>query len=75
MLTPRLKYSVKKLAARESKPVIARGMTSREIADELVLSVRTVESHVANAMAKLGFTTRAQLAAWAAEQGLLDASR
>jgi DNA-binding CsgD family transcriptional regulator len=51
--------------------LVARGLTNREIADELVLSTRTVESHVANAMAKLGFTSRSQLAAWAVERGLL----
>ena len=61
------------LTTREAETVrlIAGGLTNREIANQLVLSVRTVESHVANAMAKLGFTTRAQLAAWAAEHGLL----
>jgi len=62
------------LTLRESEVAkfIARGMTSREIADRLVLSTRTVETHVENAMAKLGYTTRSQLAAWAAENGLLD---
>ena len=61
------------LTAREVETarLIAGGLTNREIAGQLVLSVRTVESHAANAMAKLGFTTRAQLAAWAAEHGLL----
>ena len=62
------------LTAREAETarLIAGGLTNREIAGRLVLSVRTVESHVANAMAKLGFTSRAQLAAWVAEYGLLD---
>jgi DNA-binding CsgD family transcriptional regulator len=59
------------LTARETETalLIAAGLTNREIAEKLILSVRTVESHVANAMAKLGFTTRSQLAAWAAEHG------
>ena len=56
---------------QETARLIAGGLTNREIASQLVLSVRTVESHAANAMAKLGFSTRAQLAAWAAEHGLL----
>jgi DNA-binding CsgD family transcriptional regulator len=57
------------LSAREQEVagLVSQGLTSREIADRLVLSSRTVESHVGNAMAKLGFTTRSQLAAWAAE--------
>jgi DNA-binding NarL/FixJ family response regulator len=51
--------------------LIAHGLADREIADRLVLSVRTVESHVANVMARLGFTTRSQPAAWAVERRLL----
>src|SRR5690606_7331791 len=61
------------LTSREAEIAawVARGLTNREIAEELVLSSRTVETHVANAMAKLGFGTRSQLAAWAVEHGLL----
>jgi DNA-binding CsgD family transcriptional regulator len=60
------------LTAREAEIAfcIARGLSNRAIADELVLSARTVETHVANALAKLGFVSRAQLAAWAAEHHL-----
>jgi DNA-binding NarL/FixJ family response regulator len=36
-----------------------------------VLSRRTVEAHVANIMSKLGLRTRAQIAAWAVEKGLI----
>jgi DNA-binding CsgD family transcriptional regulator len=43
---------------------VARGMTNREIADRLVLSHRTVEGHVSRVLTKLGFSRRAQLAAW-----------
>ena len=49
----------------------ARGLTNREIAAELSLSVRTVEVHVDHILTKLGFRTRTQLAAWAYEEGLL----
>ena len=49
---------------------VARGMTNPEIAGELVLSVRTVEAHVANVMQKLGLHTRAELAAWAVREGI-----
>jgi DNA-binding NarL/FixJ family response regulator len=66
---------VEGLTAREAEiaAMVARGMSNRGIADELVLSARTVESHIANAMAKLGFTSRAQLAAWAVEHGATSA--
>jgi predicted ATPase/DNA-binding CsgD family transcriptional regulator len=43
---------------------IHQGMINRDIADELVLSVRTVDSHVQRILGKLGFTSRAQIAAW-----------
>jgi DNA-binding NarL/FixJ family response regulator len=60
-------HDVLTMREREIASLVAQGLTSRDIADRLVLSARTVESHVANAMAKLGFTTRSQLAAWATE--------
>jgi DNA-binding NarL/FixJ family response regulator len=43
---------------------VAQGQTNREIAETLVLSERTAERHIANIMSKLGFNTRAQIAAW-----------
>lgn len=49
---------------------IARGQSSREIADALVISARTVETHIGNILSKLGYTARTQIAAWAAEKGL-----
>jgi non-specific serine/threonine protein kinase len=36
----------------------------------LIVSERTVDAHVAHILGKLGFRTRAQVAAWAAERGL-----
>jgi len=55
---------------REVATLIARGKTNREIADLLVISERTAEGHVNNILGKLGFTSRAQIAAWVVEQGL-----
>ena len=54
------------LSARERDVAmrIHRGMSNRDIADELVLSVRTVDTHVQRILAKLGFASRAQIAAW-----------
>ncbi len=50
--------------------LIARGYTSRQIAETLTVSERTVTTHISNILAKLGFTSRAQIAAWAVEQRL-----
>jgi non-specific serine/threonine protein kinase len=50
---------------------VARGLTNREIAARLHLSVRTVDVHVDHILTKLGFHTRTQLAAWVYEQDLL----
>ncbi len=50
---------------------MARGLTNRDVATRLFLSVRTVEVHVDHILTKLGFRTRTQLAAWAHEEGLL----
>ena len=55
---------------REVAALIAQGKTSREMADLLVVSERTAEVHVSNILGKLGFTSRAQIAAWAVEKGL-----
>jgi DNA-binding CsgD family transcriptional regulator len=46
---------------REVAALAARGDSAREIADALVLSVRTVENHLQNAYAKLGVTSRVEL--------------
>jgi DNA-binding CsgD family transcriptional regulator len=51
--------------------LVARGLTSREIATALVIAERTAETHVEHILAKLGFRARAQIAAWVAERGLL----
>src|SRR5262249_36747227 len=55
---------------REVAALVARGWTNRRIADDLVLSVRTVDRHVANALARLGLESRAHLAAWAVSRGI-----
>jgi DNA-binding CsgD family transcriptional regulator len=55
---------------REVAALIAGGKSNREIARGLVLSEYTVATHVGNILNKLGFTSRTQIAAWAAEKGL-----
>jgi non-specific serine/threonine protein kinase len=61
------------LTRREAEVAVlaARGLTNRDIAAALFVSVRTVEAHIDHILTKLGFRTRTQLAAWAYEQGLL----
>jgi len=54
---------------REIATLIASGCSNRDIARELVISPATAARHVANILAKLGFTSRAQIAAWAAGNG------
>jgi DNA-binding CsgD family transcriptional regulator len=55
---------------REVAALIAQGHSNRAIAAALVITERTAERHVANIMAKLGFTSRVQIAAWAVQKGL-----
>jgi len=45
--------------------LIAQGLSNREIADELVISPATAARHVANILAKFGFSSRTQIASWA----------
>ncbi|WP_186762729.1 ATP-binding protein [Lentzea tibetensis] len=54
------------LSPRESEVVelIAQALTNRQIASRLVLSERTVETHVRSVLAKLGLRTRTEIAAW-----------
>ncbi|HEU5100003.1 MAG TPA: LuxR C-terminal-related transcriptional regulator, partial [Roseiflexaceae bacterium] len=54
--------------------LIAQGHSNQEIATALVVSKRTVETHVGNIMGKLGATTRAQVVAWAIGHGLVPPS-
>jgi DNA-binding CsgD family transcriptional regulator len=48
----------------EVAALIAQGRSNREIADELVITERSAESHVERIRARLGFRSRAQIAAW-----------
>jgi non-specific serine/threonine protein kinase len=61
------------LTRRETEvaTLVAQGLTNRDIAAQLYLSIRTVETHVDHVLSKLGFETRTRLAAWAYESGLL----
>lgn len=62
------------LTARERQvaALVADGLTNRQIADELSIAEDTATVHVKHILGKLGFASRAQIAAWAARQGLLE---
>lgn len=55
---------------REVLRLIAQGYTYKEIAKELYISVKTVESHVSSVLRKLQLSSRHQLTRWAAERRL-----
>ncbi|MGV9867435.1 protein kinase domain-containing protein [Rhodococcus koreensis] len=52
--------------------LVAEGMTNRAIASKLVISQRTAQGHVEHILTKLGFTSRAQIAAWVVERSRVD---
>ena len=51
---------------REIAELVAQGLSNREIASRLVIAQRTAEGHVEHILVKLGFSSRAQIAAWIA---------
>jgi two-component system response regulator NreC len=51
---------------------IAKGYSNKEIAEHLMLSVKTVESHKSNLMEKLSLKTRPELVKYALKKGLLN---
>ncbi|WP_051023019.1 ATP-binding protein [Nocardia pneumoniae] len=59
------------LTAREQQvaELVAEGLSNRQIAERLVVSPRTVDRHLENILGKLGFSSRAQIAAWMAREG------
>jgi DNA-binding NarL/FixJ family response regulator len=56
---------------REVAILLARGCSNRELAEALVVGQRTAEMHVSNLLAKLGLTSRSQVAVWAVQNGLV----
>jgi DNA-binding NarL/FixJ family response regulator len=76
-LVNRLAGSQTRLSRREREIAgyVAAGLANREIAERLVLSERTVETHVQHILTKLGFRSRTQIAAWAAIDLIRDSGR
>ncbi len=57
---------------REVLSLIAQGRSNQEIADQLVISIKTVNRHRENIMAKLNLHNRVELVRYAIERGLID---
>jgi non-specific serine/threonine protein kinase len=53
--------------------LIAEGLSNKAIAAKLVIAQRTVEAHVEHILDKLGFSSRAQVAAWVVEMSTSEA--
>jgi len=70
---PRREHGAGVLSAREVEvaELVAEGLSNPAIARRLYLSRPTVASHVAHILTKLGFSSRAQIAAWAAQRRTL----
>lgn len=64
------------LSAREVEVVrlVARGLTNKQIAQELIIAEKTARNHVSHILEKLGVNRRSQAAAWAIEKGLTDSA-
>jgi len=61
-----------RLTPRESEvlPLLARGLSNKDIAEQLFISVKTVKTHVSNILQKLHLTDRTQVRYWAIQQGI-----
>ncbi|HZA25182.1 MAG TPA: response regulator transcription factor, partial [Dehalococcoidia bacterium] len=60
------------LSGQEKEVLVARGMTNRQIAAELVISENTVRNHLSHILEKLDLDRCSQVAAYAAQRGLLS---
>ena len=57
---------------KEVLVLVARGLTNKGIADQLIISENTARNHVSRILEKLGLTRRSEAAAFAAQHGLLE---
>jgi DNA-binding CsgD family transcriptional regulator/tetratricopeptide (TPR) repeat protein len=60
---------------REVAALIGQGQSNPEIAELLMVSKRTVETHVSSVLSKLGVSSRHQIALWALDKGLVNGKR
>jgi non-specific serine/threonine protein kinase len=69
--SPKEKYGGLTEREREVAALIAQGKSNREIAEAMVVGVRTVETYVTRILNKLGLDSRVQIALWAKDKGLI----
>jgi len=58
---------------REVAALLAEGLTNGQLAERLFISPKTAAVHVSNILAKLGLSSRAEIAAWAVRHGIAEA--
>ena len=77
LIAPAARRARTELSAREREITVhvAEGLSNRQIGEVLFLSQRTVENHVARILSKLGLSSRAQIAAYAAQEHIAASSR
>jgi DNA-binding NarL/FixJ family response regulator len=71
---PAVHPEIERLTARERQVLagMGRGLTNRQLADELFVSEKTIKTHVSNILMKLGLADRTQAALFAVRVGLVD---
>ena len=55
---------------REVVLLVMRGLSNRDIAEELVITRKTAEAHIGHILTKLALTNRVQIATWGYDRGL-----
>ena len=72
-VTPSVDAELDQLTPREREVMrlLARGYAYKEIASELFISIKTVETHASNVLRKLQLSSRHQLTRWAADRRML----
>jgi len=65
---PPVEHDLLTAREREICALVAEGLTDKQIAERLVISPRTVQTHVTNILGKLAFRSRVQIATWTSRQ-------
>ncbi len=73
LFSPTLDEELDLLSGREQEVMrlIARGYTYKEVAAELFISIKTVETHMSNVLRKLQLSNRTELTRWAADRRIV----